>query len=77
MDITLALDDDLVSRARDVARRQGTTLDDLVRRHLELVAGRVPGDALAQELQRLWDEHPGHSGGQRFARDQAYEDRMP
>ena len=76
MNVTLALDDELVARAREVAQRQGTTLNDLVRRHLELVAGRRPGEALAQELQRLWDQHPGHSGGRRLRRDDAYRDRL-
>jgi hypothetical protein len=76
MNITLALDDELVARAREVARRQGTTLNDLVRRHLEMVAGRRPGEALAQELRRSWDETPGHSGGRRFHREDAYKGRL-
>jgi hypothetical protein len=75
MNITLALDDDLVARAREVARLQGTTLNDLVRRQLELVAGRRSGDSLVEELRRSWKEHPGQSG-ERFRREDAYEDRL-
>jgi hypothetical protein len=76
MNVTLALDDETVARAREVARRQGTTLNDLIRRYLETIAGRRPGDALADELKSLWDERPGHSGGRRFRREDAYRDRL-
>jgi hypothetical protein len=76
MNITLALEDELVARAREVAKRQGTTLNDLVRRHLESIAGRTTGAAIAEELRRLWAEHPGHSGGRRISRDEAYEGRI-
>jgi hypothetical protein len=76
MNITLALDDELVTRAREVARRQGTTLNDLIRRHLEIVAGRRPGQALAEDLRLSWEQHPGHSGGGRFRREDAYKDRL-
>ncbi len=76
MNVTLALEDDLVTRVREVARRQGTTLNDLVRRHLEMIAGRTTGEAVAEELRRLWAEHPGHSGGRRISREDAYDERL-
>jgi hypothetical protein len=76
MKITLALDDELVTRAREVARRQGTTLNDLIRRYLEIVAGHRPGQAVADDLRLSWAQHPGHSGGGRFCREHAYKDRL-
>lgn len=76
MNVTLALDDEVVARAREVAREQGTTLNEMIRRHLDLVAGRRTGQAVADQLQSLWDETPGHSGGSRFTRDDAYEGRL-
>ena len=75
MNVTISIDDELAGRAREVARREGTTLNDLIRRHLETVAGHRGGAALAQELRQLWAEHPGHSGGRKVARDEAYEGR--
>ena len=75
MNVTISVDDDLAARAREVARREGTTLNDMIRRHLETVAGRRSGAALAEELRQLWLEHPGHSGGRKIARDEAYEGR--
>jgi hypothetical protein len=76
VNITLAIDDELVARAREVARRQGTTLNDLVRQHLELIAGRSSGEVVAEELRRLWAEHPGHSGGRKISREDAYKGRL-
>jgi len=40
MNVTIVLSDDLVARVREIARSQGTTLNELVRRQLELIAGR-------------------------------------
>jgi hypothetical protein len=76
VNVTLELEDDLVTRVREVARRQGTTLNELVRRHLEMIAGRTTGGAVAEELRRLWAEHPGHSGGRRISREDAYEEQL-
>jgi uncharacterized protein (DUF2267 family) len=75
MNVTVSIADELASRAREVARREGTTLNDIIRRHLETVAGRRTGATLAKELRKLWVEHPGHSGGRKVARDEAYEGR--
>jgi uncharacterized protein (DUF2267 family) len=75
MNVTISIDEELAARAREVARREGTTLNDIIRRHLETVAGRRSGASLAKELRQLWAEHPGHSGGRKVARDEAYEGR--
>jgi len=75
MKVTISIDDELAARVRDVARREGTTLNDIIRRHLETVAGRRGRAALVQELRQLWADHPGHSGGRKVARDEAHEGR--
>jgi len=75
MNVTISIDDELARSAREAARREGTTLNDLIRRHLETVAGRRNGATLAKEMHQLWVDHPGHSGGRKIARDEAYEDR--
>lgn len=73
MHVTLSIDDDLVSRAREAARRQGRTLDELVADYLRQVARSGP--ERVAELERLWAEEEGHSGGRRFLRSDAYQDR--
>lgn len=73
MNVTIALSDELVARVREIAHRQGTTLNELVRRQLELVAGRSPGEELAEEMRKLWVQSLGHSGGTRNRRSDAYD----
>jgi hypothetical protein len=73
MNVTIALADDLVARVREIAQKQGTTLNELVRRQLEVVAGRTTGQVLADEMRKLWAQSPGHSGGKRLRRADAYD----
>lgn len=75
MNITLSVEDELLKQAREVARKQGTSLNDMIRSYLQTVVGARSGNALVEELDRLWDEHPGHSGGAPFDRADAYEGR--
>ena len=76
MNITLSIDETLVARAREIAARQGTSLNALIRQHLETLVGESPGDEVADELLLLMEESGGRSGGRRFRRDEAYEERL-
>lgn len=76
MNVTLSINDDIVERVREVARQQGTSLNALVRRYLEAVAGVRRGEELAAQFDELWRERSGHSGGWRFNREELYEDRI-
>jgi Family of unknown function (DUF6364) len=81
MNLTLAVDDKLVEKARQVAARQGTSLQALVRQYLETLAGFGDGAALVDRLEEHWREadehlkqHPAKS--YRYDRAQLYEDRV-
>lgn len=74
MNITLSVDDEVVRRARDVARQQGASLNALVRAYLESLAGRQTGAALVKRLRAHWQKSPGHSEGP-FTREDAYSGR--
>jgi Family of unknown function (DUF6364) len=76
MNLTLSVSDDIVERAREAARRQGVSLNALVRGYLESLAGRADGTDLADRFDALWSERSGHSGGWRFDRDELYADRL-
>lgn len=76
MNVTLSVDDALLERAREVARKQGTSLNEMIRKYLEAVAGDQSGDAAVEELDRLWAEHPGRSESGQFNRADAYEGRV-
>jgi hypothetical protein len=75
MNVTLSVPEDLVERARELARQQGTTLNSLVRACLEELV-RGSDDELAAQFGALWQGRSGHSGGWRFDRDDLYVDRM-
>ena len=81
MNLTLSVDDKLVEKARQVAARQGTSLQALVRKYIETLAGSREGAALVQRLEEQWREadkhlrdHPPKS--YKFDREQLYEDRV-
>jgi hypothetical protein len=76
MNITFTADERLIERAREVARRQGVSLNQLIRQYLESLAGDVPGEEVAAMLLALMEEQGGHSGGQPISRDTAYEGRV-
>jgi hypothetical protein len=76
MNVTLALDDELVARAREVARRQGTTLNDVIRRHLVAITGAQSPEQTIAELRTSWSSHEGHSRGVKFSRDELYGERL-
>lgn len=75
MNLTLSVADDVVERAREVARQQGTSLNALIRRYLESLAGKDDGEELARQFEAFWRDNPGHSGGWRFNREELYEER--
>ena len=74
VNLTLSIEDELVERARAVAREQGTCLDALSREYLERLAGQVDGDALLEQFEEVW-RTPGTSAGKRFDREGIYEER--
>jgi hypothetical protein len=74
--ITLAVDESTVERAREVARQQGTSLNALIRELIERLAGVGSGSATLVELEQLWSEGSGHSGGAKIRREEAYEERL-
>jgi len=76
MNLTISVDDDLLRRARALARERGVSLQDLLREYLRSIAGETSPEAVAEELLDLMDRHGGHSGGRRFGREEAYEGRV-
>lgn len=72
--ITLAIDEETLIAGRAYAERHHTTLNALVR---DLLARTVHVDrtAAVEEMFRLMDRAPGHSGGARWTRDELYERR--
>jgi hypothetical protein len=73
MNITLAIDDELVREAREVAQAMGKSLNQLVREHLEQITQRDQPARDVGELRDLSMEGGGRSRGWRFDRDELHE----
>ena len=73
MNITLAIDDDLVRDARQAANAMGKSLNQLVREYLEQLTGRDQPKRDVAELRRLSAEAGGRSRGWRFDRYELHE----
>ena len=74
MNITLAIDERIAREARAAARSMGKSLNQVVREHLETLAG---AERAKLEIQELRDTSgTGDSRGHRFDRNAAYEDRL-
>jgi hypothetical protein len=72
MNVTLSIDDQLLDRAQQLARRRGVSLNEMIRDYLETLTAGDPGEAMA-ELQRLWNEEEGDSGGWKWNREKVYD----
>lgn len=76
MNLTISVDDALLEKARRLAARRGTSVQELLRSHLEALVAPVSREAAADELLELMQERGGRSGGRRISRDEAYEDAV-
>ena len=73
--LTISMEDQLVQRARAIARVRALSLQGLIRRYLETLT-RHQGAAAAERLLSLMETHGGHSGGKRIRREDASEGRL-
>jgi hypothetical protein len=71
MNLTLSLDEQLVTRARRKAQVLGKSLNQLIRDYLQTVAGGDDSERSIEEFNRLSGK--GHSRGWRFNRDEIHE----
>jgi hypothetical protein len=71
MNVTLSIDEQLVTRARKKAEALGKSLNQLVRDYLQTIAGGDDPERSIEEFKRLSGQ--GHSRGWRFNRDEIHE----
>jgi hypothetical protein len=70
MRLTLSLDNQFVSRAREKARALGKSLDRMIRDYLQTVAGGDDAERSIEEFKRLSGR--GNSRGWRFNREEIH-----
>jgi hypothetical protein len=71
MNITLSIDEQLVSRARKKAESLGKSLNQMIRDYLQAIAGGDDAERSIEEFKRLSGQ--GHSRGWRFNREEIHE----
>jgi hypothetical protein len=71
MNVTLSIDEQIVTRARKKAEALGKSLNQLIRDYLQTLAGGDDAEKSVQEFKRLSGR--GHSRGWRFNRDEIHE----
>ena len=75
MNVTLAIDEQLVKRARKIVQAQGKSLNQYVREQLERLTARDDAAGWIAEFERLSRQSKGNSRGWRFDRDAVHERR--
>lgn len=73
MNVTLSIDDELLSRARELAGRRGTSLNQMIRDYLQEMASDLSSEEVLRELNGLWEESSGDSGGRGWTREELHE----
>jgi hypothetical protein len=75
MNVTLAIDDTLVERARALAASRGTSLNQMIRELLEEATAATSPATLLAELEELWDADAGRASAssRTWTRDELYD----
>jgi len=69
VNVTLSIDEKTLKRAREVARRQGKSLNQLVREYMQGLAGERYDEQHLRDLFDLMDEGGGSLEGRGWSRD--------
>ncbi len=75
MNLTISVDDELLAKARERAAQQGTSVQEIIRKHLAEFVGQRSREEVAKELVERLRNTPGRSGGRKIHREEAYEGR--
>jgi hypothetical protein len=73
VNVTLSIDGETLTRARDLAARRGTSLNKMIRDYLEEVASDLSSDEIVLELNALWEGGSGDSRGAQWTREELHE----
>ena len=73
MNVTLSIDDEVLARARKLASQRGTSVNQMIRDYLEEIASGLSSEEILRELNLLWKEGSGNSGGEGWTRDELHD----
>ena len=72
VNVTLAIDDEVMREARKRAEAMGTSVNQLVRDYLEQFAGKADPNGAAAEFEQLSRKAGGNSRGWKFDREELH-----
>jgi hypothetical protein len=75
MNLTISADEDVIRGAREAARAEGKSLNELLREYMTQLAAKKAGEAAAREWMQLVERGGGHGNGYTFRRDDVYTGR--
>jgi Ribbon-helix-helix protein, copG family len=75
VNVTLSIDDETLKEARRRAEVMGTSVNQLIRDHLEQLIGKTDLASAAAEFERLSRPAQGNSHGWKFNRDELHDRR--
>ena len=73
MNVTLSVDERVLARARELAHERGTSVNQLIRDYLERITGRSGPSDVMEQIERLWADQSGRSGGWSWNREEVYD----
>lgn len=73
MDVTLSIDEDVLIRAREVATRKGTSVNQMIHDYLEDLVTETSGEEILAKLEELWRSSVGNSSGQTWTREDLHD----
>lgn len=72
MNVTLSIEEEVVRRAREVARRQHKSLNQMIREYLASVTAAESSRRTVDDLFALMDAGGGDSEGRTWSRDEVH-----
>ena len=60
MNITLSIEEEVVKRAHELAKRRGKSLNDMIRDYLNRLTDPMTPEEAITRLHELWETSPGH-----------------
>ena len=72
MNLTLSIDEQILKRARKIARSMGKSVNQLVREYLEQISSANEAERDVEEIRRLSAQGGGRSKGWKFDRDEIH-----
>ena len=73
MNVMLSIDDETLTRAKELANQRGVSLEQLIQDYLEDLTVQRSSSDLISRLEDLWSRSGGDSGGRTWTREELHE----